>query len=163
MPTRAPPSTPSTWSTWITTCSSPGTHRKRSSIRCSMTFSRRGTPPTIEPSTDTKVVGHRWSARSSDVREFLGRNQVPYRWYQSEDPEGQRLLAAAGVDGCSPACRHHPRRRGARRAHGRAVGGARRARDHAVRAVLRPRGHRRRPGGSGAALYGASEGLRTVF
>src|ERR1700722_9911368 len=47
---------------------------------------------------EAKMVGHRWSARSSDVREFLGRNQVPYRWYQSEDAEGQRLLAAAGVD-----------------------------------------------------------------
>ncbi len=30
-----------------------------------------------------KVVGHRWSARSSDVREFLSRNQVAYRWYPS--------------------------------------------------------------------------------
>src|SRR6202167_149443 len=51
------------------------------------------------PIPDTKVVGHRWSARSSDVREFLGRNQVPYRWYLSDDPEGRRLLAAAGADG----------------------------------------------------------------
>ncbi len=47
---------------------------------------------------ETKVIGHRWSARSSEVREFLVRNQVPYRWYQSEDEEGQRLLAAAGAD-----------------------------------------------------------------
>src|SRR5881396_1688554 len=39
----------------------------------------------------TKVVGHRWSARSSAVREFLARNQVAYRWYDSEDPDGQRL------------------------------------------------------------------------
>src|SRR5882672_4904135 len=31
---------------------------------------------------ETKVVGHQWSARSSEVREFLARNQVPYRWYQ---------------------------------------------------------------------------------
>ena len=46
----------------------------------------------------TKVVGHRWSARSSDVREFLTRNQVPYRWYSSEDDEGQKLLTAAGAD-----------------------------------------------------------------
>jgi thioredoxin reductase (NADPH) len=46
----------------------------------------------------TKVVGHRWSARSSEVREFLARNQVPYRWYHSETPEGQRLLEAAGAD-----------------------------------------------------------------
>ncbi|QFR01961.1 response regulator [Streptomyces phaeolivaceus] len=47
----------------------------------------------------TKVVGHRWSARSSGVREFLARNQVPYRWFSSDEPEGRRLLAAAGADG----------------------------------------------------------------
>src|SRR6266487_4416226 len=40
----------------------------------------------------TKVVGHRWSARSSAVREFLARNQVAYRWYDTEEPDGQRLL-----------------------------------------------------------------------
>src|SRR6202047_1179934 len=51
------------------------------------------------PVPGTKVVGHRWSARSSEVREFLARNQVPYRWYQSDEPEGQRLLAAAKTDG----------------------------------------------------------------
>src|SRR5580693_1812751 len=44
------------------------------------------------PVPETKVVGHRWSARSSQVREFLARNQVPYRWYTSESPEGIRLL-----------------------------------------------------------------------
>src|SRR6201996_9781977 len=52
---------------------------------------------------ETKVVGHRWSARSSEVREFLARNQVPYRWYASDEPEGQRLLAAARADGLAPA------------------------------------------------------------
>src|ERR1700757_2822579 len=51
------------------------------------------------PVASTKVVGHRWSARSSDVREFLARNQVPYRWYSVDEPEGQRLLDAAGQDG----------------------------------------------------------------
>ncbi len=45
-----------------------------------------------------KVVGHRWSARSSQLREFLARNQVPYRWFASDSPEGARLLEAAGVD-----------------------------------------------------------------
>lgn len=44
-----------------------------------------------------KVVGHRWSARSSQLREFLARNQVPYRWFASDSPEGTRLLEAAGV------------------------------------------------------------------
>ena len=29
---------------------------------------------------DRAVVGHRWSARSYELREFLARNQVPYRW-----------------------------------------------------------------------------------
>ncbi|WP_256788404.1 FAD-dependent oxidoreductase [Frankia sp. AvcI1] len=47
------------------------------------------------PVTETRVVGHRWSARSYEVRDFLARNQVPYRWYLSEEPEGARLLAAA--------------------------------------------------------------------
>src|SRR6266581_5092550 len=51
------------------------------------------------PVPETKVVGHRWSARSSQVREFLARNQVPYRWYASDSPEGERLLLAAEADG----------------------------------------------------------------
>ncbi|MET7482122.1 FAD-dependent oxidoreductase [Streptomyces sp. NPDC005538] len=51
------------------------------------------------PVPATKVVGHRWSARSSDVREFLARNQVPYRWYAADSPEGLRLMSAAGQDG----------------------------------------------------------------
>ncbi|HMG25942.1 MAG TPA: FAD-dependent oxidoreductase [Acidimicrobiia bacterium] len=46
----------------------------------------------------TQVVGHRWSARSFEVRDFLARNSVPYRWLSTEEPEGRRLLSAAGVD-----------------------------------------------------------------
>ena len=45
-----------------------------------------------------KLVGHRWSARSSWMREFLARSRVPYRWYPSDSPEGERLLEAAGLD-----------------------------------------------------------------
>jgi thioredoxin reductase (NADPH) len=48
---------------------------------------------------ETKVVGHRWSAPSFEVRDFLARNAVPYRWVVVDEPEGQRLLHAAGVDG----------------------------------------------------------------
>src|SRR3954468_19710383 len=47
---------------------------------------------------ETKVIGHRWSAPSFEVRDFLARNAVPYRWYMSDEPEGERLLQAAGVD-----------------------------------------------------------------
>ena len=50
------------------------------------------------PVTETRVVGHRWSARSFEIRDFLARNSVPYRWYSSEDPEGRRLLDAADVE-----------------------------------------------------------------
>src|ERR1700683_3868506 len=51
------------------------------------------------PVPELKLIGHRWSARSSEVREFLARNQVPYRWCAVDEPEGQRLLAAAKTDG----------------------------------------------------------------
>jgi thioredoxin reductase (NADPH) len=43
--------------------------------------------------TDIRVVGHRWSDRSHEVKMFLARNHVPYRWYDVErDAEAQRLL-----------------------------------------------------------------------
>ena len=37
------------------------------------------------------------SAESFAARDFLARNAVPYRWYSVDEPEGHRLLAAAGV------------------------------------------------------------------
>jgi len=38
------------------------------------------------------VVGVRWSDRAHDIKTFLARNHVPYRWYDVErDAEGQRL------------------------------------------------------------------------
>jgi thioredoxin reductase (NADPH) len=43
-----------------------------------------------------RVVGHRWSEYSHDVKMFLARNYVPYRWYDIErDAEAQRLLDLA--------------------------------------------------------------------
>ena len=43
-------------------------------------------------SSDVRVIGHRWSDRSYDVKTFLARNHVPYRWHDIErDAEGQRL------------------------------------------------------------------------
>src|SRR3989440_6067258 len=46
---------------------------------------------------DVKVVGHRWSPPSYKIRDFLARNLVPYRWFAADEPEGRRLLDAAGV------------------------------------------------------------------
>jgi thioredoxin reductase (NADPH) len=53
--------------------------------------------------TDTvRVVGHRWSERGHEVKTFLARNHVPYRWFDVErDDEGRRLqelARAAGPD-----------------------------------------------------------------
>lgn len=48
--------------------------------------------------SDVRVVGHRWSDRSHEVKTFLARNHVPYRWYDIErDAEGGRLQALAGA------------------------------------------------------------------
>jgi thioredoxin reductase (NADPH) len=42
--------------------------------------------------SEVRIVGHRWSDRSHELKMFLARNHVPYRWYDIErDAEGQRL------------------------------------------------------------------------
>lgn len=45
---------------------------------------------------DVRVVGHRWSDRSHELKTFLTRNYVPYRWVDVDrEAEGQRLQALA--------------------------------------------------------------------
>ncbi|HEY4849270.1 MAG TPA: FAD-dependent oxidoreductase [Streptosporangiaceae bacterium] len=115
------------------------------------------------PVPETKVVGHRWSARSSEVREFLARNQVPYRWYASDEPEGQRLLAAAGADGLTlpvvitPDAEALVEPTDAELAS--RVGLATTPSKDFYDLIVIGGG----PAGLGAAVYGASEGLRTVL
>jgi thioredoxin reductase (NADPH) len=111
-----------------------------------------------------RVVGHRWSRESHDARDFLARNQVPYRWLDVErDDEGRRLLAAA--DGREPALPlvlfpdggvlHGPSvQELAERA-----GVRRRAELEFYDLVIVGGG----PAGLAAAVYGASEGLRTAL
>jgi thioredoxin reductase (NADPH) len=111
----------------------------------------------------TKVVGHRWSARSSEVREFLARNQIAYRWFESEAPDGQRLMQAAGADGVRLPVVITP--------DGDAlieptdaelascVGLATTPSKDFYDLIVIGGG----PAGLGAAVYGASEGLRTVL
>jgi thioredoxin reductase (NADPH) len=46
--------------------------------------------------SEVRVVGHRWSDRSHELKMFLARNHVPYQWYDVErDVEGKRLLDLA--------------------------------------------------------------------
>nr|WP_206072276.1 FAD-dependent oxidoreductase [Antrihabitans stalactiti] len=115
------------------------------------------------PITETKVVGHRWSARSSEVREFLARNQLPYRWYMSDEPEGIRLLEAARAD-----ADHLPV---VITAGGQPLVDPTDAElaEHVGLATIPSKDFYDLivigggPAGLGAAVYGASEGLRTVL
>jgi thioredoxin reductase (NADPH) len=116
-----------------------------------------------KPVPETKIVGHRWSARSSQVREFLARNQVPYRWYAADEPEGQRLLAAAGVDEQSiPVVippDGSPLIQPADAELADHVGLATTPSSEFYDLIVVGGG----PAGLGSAVYGASEGLRTVL
>jgi len=115
------------------------------------------------PVPETKVIGHRWSARSSEVREFLARNQVPYRWFGSDQPEGQQLLAAAAADDrglpvvITPDGSTLIQPSDAELAG--KVGLATTPAEKFYDLIVIGGG----PAGLGAALYGASEGLRTVL
>jgi len=114
-------------------------------------------------SPEVRVVGHRWSVRSFKVRDFLARNLVPYRWHLSDDPEGARLLAAAGVteaevplvvtgEGKSLV---QPSDAEIAASVGLATNPAADFYDLIVVGAG--------PAGLGAAVYGGSEGLRTVL
>jgi thioredoxin reductase (NADPH) len=115
------------------------------------------------PEADTRVVGHRWSAESFEIRDFLARNMVPYRWYLTEEPEGQRLLTASGASESDVPVVITPDGKTLVRpseaevaAHvGLTTTPAAEFYDLAVVGAG--------PGGLGAAVYGASEGLRTIL
>jgi thioredoxin reductase (NADPH) len=115
------------------------------------------------PVPELKVVGHRWSARSSEVREFLARNQVPYRWFPSDEPEGKRLLDAAGADGLALPVVITPEGETliepSEPELASRVGLATTPSKDFYDLIVIGGG----PAGLGAAVYGASEGLRTVL
>ena len=116
-----------------------------------------------QPVTATQVVGHRWSARSYEVRDFLARNSVSYRWLTADQPEGRRLLEAAGLDEAAvplvvtpdgdslvdPSVEELAAR----------VGLSTTPATDFYDTVIVGGG----PAGLGAAVYAASEGLRTVL
>ena len=110
----------------------------------------------------TKVIGHRWNERSWEVRQFLARNQHSFRSFMGRRAQGPpaarrrrvgRLCAAGGDHRAGPHPGGAQRRRTGR--HARAV-------DHAAAGDVRAGRHRGGPAGLAAAVYGASEGLKTV-
>ncbi|NAZ77695.1 FAD-dependent oxidoreductase [Kineococcus sp. T13] len=139
-------------------------------------------PEPARPGDVAVVIGDRWSARSFAVRDFLARNEVPYRWLLVEQPEAGRLLQAAGVvpadaDGRVEgpvrlpvvlAPERDPEDPGGRprvlvdpddTALADAVGLSTRPQQEFYDLAIVGGG----PAGLGAAVYGASEGLRTVL
>jgi thioredoxin reductase (NADPH) len=112
---------------------------------------------------DVKVVGHRWSAPSYKVRDFLARNLVPYRWFAADEPEGRRILDAAGQGLEAVPLVVTPDGRALAAPTPTEVASAVGLSTVPVRdfydLVIVGGG----PAGLGAAVYGASEGLRTVL
>ena len=111
-----------------------------------------------------RVIGHRFSKQSHDLRDFLARNRVPARWLDVErDGEARELLMVAGVDADRlpvalledgsilerPTMLELAERLGI---SAEPVG------DHYDLVIVGGG-----PAGLAAAVYGASEGLRTVL
>ena len=109
------------------------------------------------------VIGHRWSLKDHLVRNFLSRNHVPYRWLDvTGSPEAQKLLTDRQLDpdrlpvvlfsDGSALPDADPETLAAR------VGLSVQAAQEFYDLVVIGAG----PAGLGAAVYGASEGLRTL-
>ena len=49
------------------------------------------------PDNDIRVAGTLWSSRCHDAKDFLSRNQIPYQWLDIEkDPEARALVETVG-------------------------------------------------------------------
>ncbi len=115
------------------------------------------------PVNDIQVVGHRWSAGSYQTRDFLARNALPYVWYSSEEPEGRRLLDAAAAGPADVPLVLTPDGTALRAPSDAEIAAA-------VGLSVQPAAEfydlvvvGAGPAGLGSAVYGASEGLRTVL
>ena len=120
--------------------------------------------PTFE---GIRVLGTRWSPRSYELRDFLARNRVPYQWTDVElsanDPETKQLLEALGPEAANLPVVLFPD--GTKLLEGvpaevaQKVGLRTRAQTDFYDLAIVGGG----PAGLAAAVYGASEGLKTVM
>jgi thioredoxin reductase (NADPH) len=114
-----------------------------------------------------RVLGTRWSNRSYELREFLARNQVPYQWIDIElaqtDPEVSTLIKSLGPEAETLPLILFPD--GTRLAEPPlpAVADKVGLRTHAQTDFYDLAIVGGGPAGLAAAVYGASEGLRTVM
>ncbi len=114
--------------------------------------------------SDVRVVGHRWSERSHEIKTFLARNYVPYRWYDIErDSEAQRLLGLAGATAVDLPLVLVPDGDSLRSPSTLELAGALGLRTKADQPLYDLCIVGGGPAGLAAAVYGASEGLSTVI
>ena len=118
----------------------------------------------LPEATGIRLIGHQWSSRSHAIKDFLASSLIPYRWLDVErNSESRGLLDAAGVgvddlpvllfeDGS--VLRDLEPRRVAER-----LGRSLSATHDLYDLVIVGAG----PAGLAAAVYGASEGLRTLM
>jgi thioredoxin reductase (NADPH) len=110
-----------------------------------------------------RVVGHRWSEGSHEVKTFLARNYVPYQWLDvDKDEEAKQIqeLAHAGLDDLPLVL--VPDREVLRSPSTVDLAGALGLRTRAEQPLYDLCIVGGGPAGLAAAVYGASEGLRTV-
>jgi len=108
------------------------------------------------------VLGHRWDASCTELRHFLDRNQVTFRWLTPDAPDAvEHWGGPLPADGDWPAVRVVNGKTVVRPRHRRVaelLGLATEAVAAEYDAVIVGAG----PAGLAAAVYGASEGLRTI-
>jgi len=111
-----------------------------------------------------RLLGHQWSPRSHAIKEYLAGSLVPYRWLDVErDPGTRALLDAAAIgEGELPALLfedgavlRNPEPRQVAERLGRSLSAALDVYDLVIVGAG--------PAGLAAAVYGASEGLRTLL
>jgi thioredoxin reductase (NADPH) len=116
------------------------------------------------PYEGIRIVSHRWSPLAHTIKDYLARNQIPYRWLDAEtDQEASELAASAEVDAAKDALVVF-----ADGSHLVAPSNT----EIAARIGLRTRAALPYydlvivgggPSGLAAAVYGASEGLKTLM
>jgi thioredoxin reductase (NADPH) len=119
------------------------------------------------PYEGIRVLGTRWANRSYELRDFLARNQVPYQWIDVEiaqsDPEVASLLRSLGPEADNLPIILFPD--GARLAEPPlpVIADKLGLRTHAQTSFYDLAIVGGGPAGLAAAVYGASEGLRTII
>ncbi len=116
------------------------------------------------PFEGVRVVSDRWSALSHEIRDFLSRHNVPYRFLDIESSEeGRELFAAAGGDPSVLPLAFLPGGQRLLAATPAVIAEHIGLRTRAERPVYDLAIVGAGPAGLAAAVYGGSEGLRTVL